>query len=302
MAKTKTPFFGLGSQGSVGESITSQKRGRDTVLRQLPVPSDPYSLPQAYQRWLYQDYAHWWTQQTPATRQIYATAGSHYHLTGFQYWMKYNLTYLPDLIGWWRLDINTLPTTPDSSPNDNPGTVIGASPATGLIDGAFYFDGLNDEISIPDNPTLDLGDDDFTIEIIARSHQLPTYAFIVGRCEAASTYWRITLSFNYISFDLRRNALRDELICGGLSLVNNQDYHLLYTGDRDGNLSGFLDGIYQNSIPMSVWGTLALSAPISIAHPHAIQYSNITADNFIMYNRILDQTTIKRHAARRYSL
>lgn len=154
MAKTKTPFLSMGAQGSVGGSITAQKKASETLLRGKPFPTDPYSLKQAYQRWLYEDYAYLWRQQTQATRRTYATAGSPFHLTGFQYWMKYNLTNMPDIAGIWHLDAEDHTICYDHSPRGNNGTVIGASPASGRIDGALYFDGINDVISIPHSASL----------------------------------------------------------------------------------------------------------------------------------------------------
>lgn len=149
MAKTNTPFFSFGSRGSVGESLTTQKRGRDTVIRQLPLPTDPHSLAQTYQRWLYQDYAYLWTLQSLSTRRQYASDGVRFHLTGFQYWMKYQLTTRLNILAHWKLDNVIAGITPDSSPYANNGTVIGASPVAGIIGPALYFDGINDEVNIP---------------------------------------------------------------------------------------------------------------------------------------------------------
>ncbi len=86
MAKTNTPFLSLGSQGSVGDTLTSQKRGRDTILRRLPVPTDLYSLPQAYQRWLYQDYAYLWT--LPYVKDSYAWMAQGTRLTSRDMFVK----------------------------------------------------------------------------------------------------------------------------------------------------------------------------------------------------------------------
>jgi len=180
MAKTNTPFLSLASQGSVGKSITSQKRGRDTILRRLPVPTDPYSLPQAYQRWLYEDYAHLWTLQTAATKQEYATIGSRHHLTGFQYWMKYNLTLLPDIVAYWKLDTQTGALYPDSGRLGNHITNYGASPATGRINGALSFDGVNDELRIPYNSTFALTTEFSILTWVKKGVLTETWFTIVG--------------------------------------------------------------------------------------------------------------------------
>lgn len=152
MAKTKTPFLSLGSRGTVGGVLTSQKRGGDTILRKTPIPTDPYSLAQAYQRWDYRDYAYLWTLLSNSEKQIYRTRGSRYHITGFSQWMREQLKTLPDLAGRWHLDEKSGAIAHDSSKQGNNGIIIGASPAKGLIAGAYSFDGLNDNITIPPYP------------------------------------------------------------------------------------------------------------------------------------------------------
>jgi len=159
MAKTKTPFFSLGAHGSVGEAITAQKRGKETLVREKPLPTDPYSLPQAYQRWNYQNVAYLWTQQTIVIRQQFASAGVRFHLTGFQYWMKVNLPLFTDIRLVLRMDEKTGNLARDSSLYGNDFTIFGASPITGRINSAFDFDGLNDRLYLINPPTLRLTGD-----------------------------------------------------------------------------------------------------------------------------------------------
>lgn len=154
MSKTKTPFFGLDAHGSVGGSITAQRLPKETLVRTKPLPTYRYTLPQAYQRWLYEDYAYLWTQQTDAVKTQHRIAGVRHHLTAFQMWMKYNLTNLPDILGWWKLDDNLGATTIDSSRNTNTGTIIGATPAPGPIGNTLTFDGLNDLVNCGTSPSL----------------------------------------------------------------------------------------------------------------------------------------------------
>ncbi len=154
----------MGSRGSVGELITTQKRGRDTVIRQSPKPTDPYSLPQAYQRWIYKDYAYLWTQQTPAVKQQYATNGSRYHLTGFQYWLRIQLKAYPNLLRWYRLDAHSGATTLDSSPFKLDATITSATPIPARINGGYYFDGLNDKLTAAFPQGLQ-GSSPFTLQV-----------------------------------------------------------------------------------------------------------------------------------------
>lgn len=69
----------------------------------------------------------------------------------------------------------------DSTANGNDGAVSGATPtAWGLTDGAFAFDGIDDKITIPNHPTLQLNSTDFTIEAwFARKGVTADYLFEV---------------------------------------------------------------------------------------------------------------------------
>ncbi|MBA7524587.1 hypothetical protein ES705_16736 [subsurface metagenome] len=96
MAKTKTPYFGLGARGSVGQSITAQKRGLVTILRSKPFPTDPRSLPQLAQRQKYRDAVAVWNAFTPEEKQ--AWHGVCPGLTGYQCFLRSELKYAPPLI------------------------------------------------------------------------------------------------------------------------------------------------------------------------------------------------------------
>ena len=75
MSKQKNPLVSLGAKGTVGKTLTFQEHHGVKIARTKPIPAYRYTLPQAYQRWLYEDYAHYWTEQNEATRRLYAAAG-----------------------------------------------------------------------------------------------------------------------------------------------------------------------------------------------------------------------------------
>lgn len=92
MAKTKTPYFGLGARGSVGQSITAQKKGLVTILRSKPFPTDPRSLPQLAQRQKYRDAVAVWNAFTQEEKQ--AWHGVCPGLTGYQCFLRSELKYV----------------------------------------------------------------------------------------------------------------------------------------------------------------------------------------------------------------
>jgi len=300
MTKTKTPFFSLGSQGSIGNAITSQKYGPVTLIRTKPKPAYRYTLAQAYQRWLYEDYVYLWHQQTQAVKDTYRTAGVRFHLTAFQYWMKYHLTNLPDILAWWKLDDNTGPTTIDSSRNLNPATIIGASPATGVIDRALSFDGNNDLVNCSAAaslfPTLL---SPRTIEFFFIPAELGRDQYLFGYGQPVlvnGTTFQVMLHNTNIIMSII-TGLGD--ILGTTPILLSQTYHVALTYDGTTMrlyLNGNLEG--SNVIALSTANTVcyfAMSRDADMA-----RLLNGIADNGIVYNRVLDRTTIICHSLRRF--
>jgi len=153
VTKLKSPALSLGAKGTLGDTITFQRRLGTNFAREKPIPTDPRSLAQIYQRWDYQNGISYWNTLSNAQKQTYKTAASRHHMTGFAYFMRYYLNNLPDILARWRLDGHSGAIAPDSSKNNYNGIVVGASPVTGYIDGAYYFDGLNDRITCGFIPT-----------------------------------------------------------------------------------------------------------------------------------------------------
>lgn len=300
MAKTNTPFLSLGSRGTVGAALTSQSRDSLTVFRSKPIPAYRRTLPQQYQRWLYQDYAYLWTQQSAATKQSYATQGTPFHLTGFQYWMKVMLATMPDIAAWWTLDEKAGTVLYDRSRNANHGVIIGPSPASGYIDGKYTFDGLNDRVQIPVSASLS----NFTAK---------TVEFLFTPTAFTGSY-RVIFDFGFLNapygdqlwmyktnngLQLRLKNPAATVIALAPFSTPGLETHYLYTWDGV-NASVFLNGVLSAG-PTAFAGPLACTQAIHYlgCRPFALWY-DCDLDNFIIYNRTLDQTEITRHSERRY--
>jgi len=169
MAKTKTPFFGLGSRGTVADTLTSQRRSRQTLVRVKPVPTDPRTDPQIWHRHIYRVGCQLWNGLSNAQKQTYNSAGTHYHRTGLAQFLHVKLPLLHQLAAYWPLDILDAAITDDYSGNRNHSTIFGASPIAGVFNDALRFDGLNDFTQALDSPTLDLTTQ-FSIALWARDY------------------------------------------------------------------------------------------------------------------------------------
>lgn len=300
MAKTNTPFLSLDARGSVGESITAQKSSGTTLLRKKPLPTDPYSLAQAYQRWLYEDYAYLWTQQSGIVTAWYRSAGVRFHLTGFQYWMKVMLSTMPDIMGWWRLDEPGGAVAHDSSKYQSDGAIFGAAPQKGVIDFAYYFDGINDRMTFGNPAQLQYNSQrSFVCFFNAPAFTGTIRQLSYSGYDAAPFGGRVILLAG--SNDLNVWLKSPGAVVGAIQEPFTPDtWHcLVYTWDGV-KIVGYVDGV-------TTWAPAAFAGPLACTGPLVFGRSPINnfwfkgyLDNVIYYNRVLTLTEIQRWSARRY--
>lgn len=302
MAKPKNPLLSLGARGTIGDALTFQKRNQSTIVREKPIPKDPYSLAQAYQRWDHQDYAYLWTLETEASKQAYRTRASRYHITGFNLWMKEHLRDLPDLAGRWHLDERSGILVQDTSRNNNPGTIFGATPALGIIDNAYHFDGINDRIVIPTAP--ELHPDSFTIECYLCPHATGISSFPI------SAYaWVAPQYLGFFFYTDPTDAFWFRVGLGAAGIANA----ISPAGTLTLNTWIRIIGVYlSGQLKLYINGSLAGSGVGTMVKGDADlwlggysgggQWSHTTLDQVVYYNRALDITEIQRHSERRYPL
>lgn len=300
MAKTKTPFLSLGAHGTVGRSVTAQKRGSITLLREKPLPTYHYTLPQAYQRWLYEDYAYLWRQQSVSTKQQYATTGTRYHLTGFQYWMKYHLTLLPDILAWWKLDANRGAICYDSSRNSRNGTITGPSPIDLRINGALSFDGINDRITFPVDLLSEADIQNYTLFFFYTPTRLTALSQVIFSSEGR---WNIAQQATTHRLRLWHWDTAGREVLSNSAVVADQTYAVTCTFDGT-NMRMYLDKTLQAMITASAVPTIDANHIITVLGTRfdlgGSYFTKCYIDNFIIFNRTLDQNEIDRWSDRRY--
>ncbi len=93
MAKPKNPLLSLGARGSIADTLTFQKRGRLTIARQKPIPTDPKTDLQLAQRQVYREAIAAWNALTPEEKEAYR--GVCPGLTPYQCYMKTALAAAP---------------------------------------------------------------------------------------------------------------------------------------------------------------------------------------------------------------
>ena len=92
MAKPKQPLMSFRARGSIGDNLTFQKRGRDTIVRTKPIPKDPQSDAQLAQRQVYRDAVAAWHALSPEEKEDWR--GVCPGLTAYQCFMKTALAYV----------------------------------------------------------------------------------------------------------------------------------------------------------------------------------------------------------------
>jgi len=93
MAKPDKPLFSFGARGTVADTLTFQKRGRLTIARRKPVPTDRKTDLQQAQRQVYRDAVTAWNLLTTEEKEAYR--GVCPGLTPYQCYMKSELKYVP---------------------------------------------------------------------------------------------------------------------------------------------------------------------------------------------------------------
>lgn len=288
------------AHGTIGGALTFQSSTKRKFVREKPELPYSLTLGQQYQRWLYEDYAYLWKQQTVTTQSEYRSAGVRFHLTGFQYWMKYHLTNLPDIAGMWHLDEKAGAVAVDFSKNAYHGTVIGASPAAGVIDGSLLSDGLNDRVDFGICPAI-LSADEGTCELFVNIVSLKVDGRFFEIGTGITNRIAMMLSANQIiAYNDILNANR--WIPSAIFPTLGDWYHILFTFSSSG-INLFIQGDLKASDAVSAkFSDLLPTSPmrLSCASWALQQWGNQYSDHFIIYNRILDQAEITRHAERRY--
>lgn len=315
MTKTKTPFFSLGSKGSVADTLTSQKRGVSTLIRSKPSPTYRRTLPQLYQRWLYEDYAYLWTQQSAATRAEYRTGGSRFHLTAFQYWIKYHLTNLPDISLFYKLDTHIGTLVLDSSRHSNNGILFGPSYQSGQISTSLYFDGLNDYLSISTPSAMAFGTGDFSLcfflwlEDYTNPPGDSSTQVIVSSTPDHIDDWG--MNFRTDNFPIIPDRRQLHFFCrnsAGLAKfaksppITKHTWYLVSATRYNSNLYISLSG--QNWIPGDVAANRSYKSPSLIYLGKRIRFGNRhfygLLDNFIIYSRYLNNTELYIRSLRQF--
>ncbi len=302
MTRLKTPLISFRARGSLGPGLSFRESASGPVAEKKPIPAQPHSWPQTYQRWLYQDYAYLWTQQTQAVKDVYRGAGSRFHLTGYQYWMKYQLTNLPDIVSMLHLDKTRGAIAYDASRAGNDGTIIGCTPTTGVIAGGLHYDGVNDLVSLGRLPALEGVAAEWTIELFVKiaGNFTRNTLFAYDAIDTLGTY--DLYAYWYKGFQLQYQ------LGGGQgeksSSITSWDDHLWHHFAMVKTATRCIiygDGVETNNVVFA-GSDFTPAYVFKLGDNYNIQHMWGNHDHLIIRNRTSDPTEILRHSKRRWIL
>lgn len=155
------------------------------------------------------------------------------------------------MVSYWDFDEGIGSTLEDKTSNNNDGMLMGGMFANGL-----KFDGVNDYVNIPDNPTLDITED-ITLEAWIKINSFSTSAgyhmYIIGKDSAGQRSYGIGVDLTWEQpkkpFVIMFHSGGSNKVAWGLNeLVVNQWYHIAGVFDYSANqLKLYVNGVYQTT-------------------------------------------------------
>jgi hypothetical protein len=141
------------------------------------------------------------------------------------------------LVAYWDFDKGTGTVVHDSI-GGNHGTIHGAQWVSGISGYALSFDGIDDKVVVPDNPSLDLGTSDITISVWVQVHGINTTGGIISkRNGAVASAPGYTLGVNVITKSADAtigDGSGTKAVYYGDSVLDDWEWHLLTAvSDRD---------------------------------------------------------------------
>ncbi|MCG2824966.1 MAG: DUF2341 domain-containing protein, partial [Thermoplasmatales archaeon] len=210
------------------------------------------------------------------------------------YWIEHfdNLKYNEpdDYVASWSMDEGAGSTVYDNSPNNNDGTINGASWTSGKFDDALSFDGINDYVGISNTPTLS----SLTLEgWINLSDASGVNQFIEFNTKTGCTETHIetisdTSEITFVIGDT--DGILHRTNSPSMSL--NTWHHVV--GTYDGNEQKlYIDGNLVDSVTWSGTPAIAPGCTIGRDYEWAAQYWTGTIDEVRIHNRALSADEIK---------
>ncbi len=288
----------MAAHGRVGHDLLFTTGQTGKLAKKNPVPSRPRTWPQAYHRWLYQDYALLWTEISQATRDSWNALAAGTTRSGFNLFMQDRLTTLPDIAAWWHLDGRGGAAAPDSSLNNNPGVVLGPQSNPFVFDNGYTCNGLADYIAVAHSASLNIGNDDsYTIETIIRIETMAATGFLskFGLTDPLGIpFYLGVAAANFMI--IVRDIAGNQLMLFGPAVSALTTYRLAVVREQT-TVRLYVEGFEVRKATLPAMLDCRNSRPIWFGR-HMMTSFNITFDETIIWTRALSPANILMHARR----
>jgi len=199
----------------------------------------------------------------------------------------------PNLVSYWALDNNYL----DATGRNNGTAYNGVNNATGFSSGAMRFDGVDDYVTLSNNPVLNFSVN-FTYTAWISAKSIPFLSNIVGRADgggATDSYQVLRLSSNAggIVSAIVGNGTASIIILGTTPILINTWYFVTLVGNIS-NISLYVNGNLNTIGPAySIYTKTDRGVDIGRFPSVGTQFFNGTIDEVLIYNTSLSNEEIK---------
>jgi hypothetical protein len=203
-------------------------------------------------------------------------------------------------ISWWPGDGNA-----DDAIGTNHGTLHGGAGFTaGAVGQAFSFDGVDDYVSIPDDPSLDLGTGDLSVAFWLRTQSYDGsilkkgdhYNYRGGFDVGLLTYGQLTLRlWSQVGWE------GDFTV--PMAIAHGSFYHVAFTVDRDGDSGAraYIDGVLVQTFDPSIYGLgpITNSEDLLIGWDGGVGFFEGAVDEVMLFRRVITADEVAALAASR---
>ncbi len=194
----------------------------------------------------------------------------------------------PETIGWWNFD----GTAGDSIGNSHE-SLEGDAQIT--EDGELTLDGNGDYVNAGFQENLDIKGFNWTISVWANPADLSSVQYIIAKSDfSGSIDGRYALFLFANNFAAMIDDGIEKSVVGNIDVNPNQWVYLTAVYERGGDLSIYVDGVFDAAIPITdnVYGTTNL--PFLIGYnTNALIYFEGLIDDVIVFQKVLSEDEIK---------
>ena len=196
---------------------------------------------------------------------------------------------IPDgLVSWWKFNEGSGTVVADASNLNNGSIQNGAAFQTGISGSALYFDGVDDNVSIPNSSTLNLTGNEMSLSLwFSRDPSFKGGTFIAQRMKyilRINDGGRITIGLY--------NPIWHEATTAWADRVIDTDWHHLLATYSGNQLKVFIDGV-EKAVTETSGSINSSTSEIQIGNLYTQSYFPGLVDEVMIFNKCLSFTEIQ---------